>query len=171
MKKIFNILFLIAVLLVGTVFIINYSYPVKYKKEVEKYSKAYGVDKNLVYAVIKCESGFEEEAVSAKGAVGLMQLMPETARFMAEKIGLTTYQLNNHEDNINLGVAYLSYLIKKFGEEVAIYAYNAGEGRVSRFLEGGGEIKLFPYEETARYYKRVKGARAWYNRLDFIIFR
>lgn len=151
----------------GTVFILNYSYPVKYKHYVEEYSSNFNVDKNLVYAIIKCESSFEQNAISSKGAVGLMQLMPQTANFMAEKIGLKNYQLTLAKDNILLGVAYLGYLTKKFGQVLAIYAYNAGEGRVQRFLDGGGDIRYFPYMETCTYVKRVLKAKKWYDRLDF----
>ena len=147
------------------------TYPVKYKSEVLSQAEKYGVDKNLVFAIIKCESGFNPNAKSNKGAVGLMQLMPETAEFISVKIAKKNYDLSSPTDNISLGVAYLKYLIDKFGETLALYCYNAGEGRVKRFLDGGGNIKFFPYAETTTYVKKVLKAKRQYQKLQKLPFR
>jgi soluble lytic murein transglycosylase len=130
-------------------------FPTKYANFVEKYSKLYGVDKNLVYAVIRCESGFDLYAKSKKGAVGLMQLMPSTALWCANKLNenYTDERLYDPEFNIKIGVYYLAYLHTVFScvDEV-IMAYNAGEGNVKKWLNEEGSI----FSETATYLKRVK---------------
>ncbi len=171
MKKIFSITILIATLLVGVAFCLYKVYPTKYKGIVEEQAKINQVDQNLVFAIIKCESGFNAGAISDKGAVGLMQLMPETAEFIAQKLSVQAYDLTNAKDNVTLGVAYLRYLIDKFGEEVALYCYNAGEGRVKRYLDGGGELRAFPYLETTNYVKRVIRVKNRYSKLQKLPFR
>ena len=171
MKKIFSIILILAVLLCGTATFINYAYPVKYKKFVLQNCKTYGVEQSLVFAVIKCESGFNKNALSSVGAVGLMQLMPQTAKFIAQREGVENYSLFNPQDNIRLGVAYLKYLIDKFGQEVAIYCYNAGEGVVKRFLDSGQNLKDFPYLQTQNYYKKVMRAKKQYQRFKNFPFR
>ncbi len=155
----------------GTAFCINRLYPIKYKNLVRTQARQSELNQNLIFAIIKCESGFNASALSDKGAVGLMQLMPETAEFIAEKIGIKSYDLTSPKDNITLGVAYLKYLIDKFGERVALYCYNAGEGRVKKFLDGGGNLNAFPYPETVSYVKRVLKTKERYRKLQKLPFR
>ncbi len=108
------------------------------------FAGVYGVRPELVKAVIKAESNFEEKAVSSKGAQGLMQLMPRTA----EAMGIN--DPFDPEENIAGGTQYLSRLLKMFGNErLAVAAYNAGPGRVKRY---GG---VPPYRETRDYVARV----------------
>ena len=128
----------------------------------EKYAEIYGLDRNSVLAVIRCESGFREDALSPAGAVGLMQLMPETAKFIAEKAGIENYDIRSVDGNIRLGCAYMSYLKSCFSNEKTILAaYNAGEGKVREWLSNGElssdgvTLKRIPYRETARYVFRV----------------
>ncbi|MBR2988654.1 MAG: lytic transglycosylase domain-containing protein, partial [Clostridia bacterium] len=125
-------------------------YPIRYESEIETACKTYDVDKSLVTAIIKCESSFNEQAKSNKGAIGLMQLMPSSAKWCAQKLGIeySDEMLYNPRYNINMGVYYLSYLLDKFDLNYAICAYNAGEGNVSKWLNGDGQIK-FP--ETRAY--------------------
>ena len=130
-------------------------FPSKYANFVEKYSKIYGVDKNLVYAVIRCESGFDKRAKSNKNAMGLMQLTPSTAKWCAYIIGVDFDEdlLYNPEYNIRLGVYYISYLFTRFDTvEQVIMAYNAGEGNVKKWLNGNGKV----FAETSAYLTKVK---------------
>jgi soluble lytic murein transglycosylase-like protein len=116
-----------------------------YESLIESYSRQYGVDKTLVKAVIQAESGYNPDAVSKKGATGLMQLMPKTAQHL---------KVNNSfdpEENIRGGVKYLRFLLDTFRGDVsmALAAYNAGLARVAQY---GG---IPPYEETRNYVARV----------------
>jgi len=108
-------------------------------------AREFGVDKSLVKAVIHAESGYNPNAVSRKGATGLMQLMPSTAQ------GLKVTDSFNPEDNIRGGVRYLRFLLDTFKGDVslALAAYNAGLGKVSRY---GG---IPPYQETRNYVSKV----------------
>ncbi len=106
----------------------------------------YGVEPSLVRAIIKAESDFNPSAVSNKGAVGLMQLMPETAAFLGVK------DMYDPEQNIDGGVRYVRYLLDNFDGDVelTVAAYNCGEGRVLRNGNCVPEIK-----ETKNYVKKV----------------
>jgi soluble lytic murein transglycosylase-like protein len=111
---------------------------------IEQYSRQYGVDPVLVRAVIQVESNFNPKCVSNKGARGLMQLMPGTAKQYGVK------QMHDPEDNIRGGIKYLAYLLEMFDDlPHVLAAYNAGEGAVQRY---GG---IPPYEETSTYVKRA----------------
>jgi soluble lytic murein transglycosylase-like protein len=118
----------------------------RYDSIIEAAAASAGVDPNLLRAVIVVESGFNSRAVSKRGAVGLMQLMPATAaRFGVANPYAPT-------DNVNGGALYLEFLITRFGRDLslALAAYNAGEEAVQR---NGGEIP--PYSETLAYVPRV----------------
>ncbi|MBI5641890.1 MAG: lytic transglycosylase domain-containing protein [Deltaproteobacteria bacterium] len=108
-------------------------------------SQRYGIDPKLVKAIVKAESDFDARAVSVKGARGLMQLMPETARLMGVR------DIHDPEENVEGGIRYLSKLLKMFDWKVplAVAAYNAGENAVLKY----GSIP--PYSETQTYVKRV----------------
>ena len=129
----------------------NIIYPIKYYEEIKLNSNKYGVETSLILSVMKAESNFNENAISKRGAMGLMQLMPSTASFIANKIDLSFKEddLMKSEINIELGTAYLSYLISKFKNiSIAICAYNAGEGEVSTWLDENGNLKQIKYAET-----------------------
>lgn len=116
-----------------------------FRAEVSAAARTYGLDEALVRAVIHAESAFDPNAVSDKGAQGLMQLMPDTAiRFGVRDPFVPS-------DNINGGAAYLAWLLKRFQGDtrLAAAAYNAGEGVVAR----NGQVP--PYAETQRYVERV----------------
>ena len=147
-------------------------YPLKYKALIEQYSSQFNVKNYVVASVICAESGFDKNAVSNKGAIGLMQLMPSTAEWLAEKLGenFNDEKLYNPEFNLKLGTYYLSYLLQKFkNEDTAIIAYNAGEGVVSTWLKNeqysldGKFVNDIPYQETKKYLAKV-------NRLKQIYF-
>lgn len=144
-------------------FSINFIYPNKYSEYVEKYSKEYNVDSNLVYAIIKQESNFEPDVNSSKGAVGLMQLMRKTAEEVAEKLECSDLDLCNPEINIKLGVKHLADLLNKYenNEKMAVIAYNAGMGNVDSWIdkgiidEEGTNLENVPYKETNMYLRKV----------------
>lgn len=164
-KRVF-ILFLILIIILPLAFLyFSVSGFSLHLKSVEHYSNKYGVDKSLVLAVIKTESGFDPKAISNKGAVGIMQIMPSTAVFIAEKLGLSNYDLTDSDISINFGTFYLSYLLKKYSEEfLAICAYNAGEGTVNKWLKQGKLSKNnIPYKETKNYIKKVNFRKKLYE--------
>jgi soluble lytic murein transglycosylase-like protein len=114
-----------------------------YDEIIEKAAAAEGVSPQLVRAVIQVESGYQPRARSRKGAMGLMQLMPETAR---QYDVIDPYEPRS---NIQAGVKHLKLLLARFELPLALAAYNAGEAAVRRF---GG---LPPYPETRDYVSRV----------------
>ncbi len=120
---------------------------------IQYHASSKGVDPSLVKAVVKAESNFNPRAVSPKGAQGLMQLMPDTARLM--KVG----DPFNPEENIRGGTGYLKMLDDLFrGDlELMLAAYNAGPNRVMEH-----KMKVPPIEETRNFIKRVKH---YYNQL------
>ena len=137
-------------------------YPVRYEEHIEQECARFNVDKSLVMAVINSESSFNPNAKSKKGALGLMQLMPATASWCAQKLDIEYSEelLYEPKYNITLGVYYLSYLLDKFSERDAVCAYNAGEGRVKEWLKQNRGI---PYPETQNYLKRVNFAKKIYK--------
>ena len=117
-------------------------------REVDGSAARYGIDPLLVHSVIRVESNYNPVAVSPKGAEGLMQLIPSTAR----RFGVSN-SFDVHE-NIDAGVKYLKYLLDLFGDDkLALAAYNAGESAVMRY----GNVP--PYPETIDYVYRVGRAR------------
>lgn len=152
----------VLVITVALIVSVNIFYPRRYDGEIETACKTYQVDKSLVMAIIKCESGYNERAKSVKGAIGLMQLMPSSAKWCAHKLGIeySDEMLYNPRYNINIGVYYLSYLLDKFDLNYAICAYNAGEGNVSKWLANDGEI---PFYETRAYLYKVIRAQKIYQ--------
>jgi soluble lytic murein transglycosylase-like protein len=111
---------------------------------IDKYSQKYNLDKNLVKAVVQQESGFNSNAKSPVGALGLMQLMPSTAK------GLGVRNPFDAEQNIAGGTKYLKNLITKYDSvKLGLAAYNAGSGAVNKY---GG---VPPYKETQNYVKNI----------------
>lgn len=164
-KRLFIVFLILLIILPLTFLLFNVSGFNYYLKGVEYYSKKYGVEKHLVLAVIKTESNFNKNAISSKGAVGLMQIMPETAEFIASELGFSSYDLQDADISINFGTYYLNYLSKKYEKEyMVICAYNAGEGRVNSWIKLGliTEYKT-PYKETTNYLKKVKLRKKLYN--------
>lgn len=148
-------------------------YPFPYREQVEKNSARYSVDRFLAISVMKVESNFAETAHSHSGAVGLMQLMPETADWIAYCLEEPAPDLHDHETNIRYGIWYLSELEAEFfGNDVlALAAYNAGRGNVHRWIEENGwrrnfsDVDAIPYAETRDYVKRVLQCREKYSQL------
>jgi soluble lytic murein transglycosylase len=150
-------------------------FPIHYRSEIAEASQTYGLDPYLVAAVVKTESGYDPSAVSSAGAVGLMQLMPETADWIA---GLGSWrgndrpELSDPGDNTQLGACYLAYLVDLFDDVtiLALAAYNAGQGTVSDWVQlvGGGDVFTLSdiqYEETRDFVERVEYYRDLYSRI------
>lgn len=135
----------------------------------------FGVDRYLVAAVIHCESGNRQDAVSPSGAVGLMQIMPPTGEWIANKLELGDYsegRLVEPELNIRMGCWYLAYLSDKYGGDRAhvLAAYNAGPGNVDKWLQDpayaeNGVLRAIPFAETEQYVDRVQRAYEKYREL------
>ena len=152
------------------------NYPLKYTDEVEKYCAEYGVPEYVVYSVIKVESNFDSGAVSDAGAIGLMQMMPDTFTWLTStlKEDLNSAMLYDPDTNIKYGTYYLAYLYIRYGSWNEVYAaYNAGQGTVDGWLEdeeltdSTGRLKKIPYKETSGYVKKVSKANEVYKRLYF----
>ncbi len=154
-------------------------YPLKYEVVVEKYSKEYNLDKELIYAIIKTESGFNEKAKSSKNAFGLMQITEETLEWLSTKTPendseLTANDLYDKETNLRLGCFLLRLNLDYYKDEkTAICAYNAGRSRVDKWLadskysKNGKTLDEIPFEETKNYVQKVHDAKEMYNKLYF----
>ena len=162
------ILILIVFLIVFKIKIQRIFYPKSYEEFVSMYSDEYGVDENLIFAVIKAESNFQEDAVSHKDALGLMQIMKETAEDVARKYNIeidfnnSEREILNVQNNIKIGTKYLAVLLEKYKNiEVAVAAYNAGIGTVDNWIEkeiiksDGSDIENIPYKETNNYVRKI----------------
>lgn len=161
-KQKVSILILVAVfiLMIAAVLFFYVMLPKKYERVIQEFSQEFGVDGDLVFAVVRTESNFRADAVSRRGAVGLMQIMPSTAEFICQTLG-EKLDLNVPEDNLRMGIWYISYLEKKFDHTDAVLAaYNAGEGTVLGWIRNGyagekGELTDIPYQETKIYVRKV----------------
>lgn len=154
-------------------FVINrYLYPLGYKEIVIENADYYSLDRALVFATIKVESSFDKNVKSSKGAVGLMQITLSTAEYIAKRLNINEYDLQDENINVMFGCYYLRYLIDKFKSiETAICAYNAGEGNVSKWLkekdksDDGLTLKSIPFKETEEYLKKIVKTFEKYKKL------
>ena len=177
------VILILAVVSVGIGFLFDHVYslvekrlyPLEYTEYVETYSERYDVPENILYAVIRTESSFDSGAVSEDGAVGLMQLMPQTFRWLSDDV-LHEYLADglryDPETNIRYGACLLSRLYYVYGDwETVFAAYNAGSGHVDEWLKDpqyssdGIHLTTVPFEETREYIKRVNNARSMYDTL------
>ncbi len=155
--------------------VIHALYPLEYSEYVETYAAEYGVDPYLVYAVIKCESGYDTQAVSSADAKGLMQLTDDTFRWVMTKTGETDLEVDDLFDpqiNIRYGVKLLSLHLQEFGgQDTAMAAYHAGRTTVTNWLKNpaysanGDTLDVIPYQETASYVERVERTKEVYKHL------
>lgn len=168
------LIFIVAILII-IVFLVSFKskilkliYPKKYEDIISIYSREYDVEENLIFAVIKAESNFQETALSHKKAIGLMQIMEETAIDVVNKYDIkidetkVREEISNVENNINIGTKYLEELLTKYGnKEIAVAAYNAGIGTVDGWIEkgiiskDGSNIENIPYKETNNYVRKI----------------
>lgn len=153
-------------------------YPKYYKDLVQKYSQEYDLDENLIFALIRSESFFDEDVKSVAGAIGLTQLMELTGQDIAAKLKIKGYSLLDPETNINFGTYYIAELIKRCNNSYlqAIFSYNAGITRVRRWLSSSmvqfgkkknmpGDLFLetLPYSETREYGRKLVSASLFYE--------
>lgn len=151
-------------------------YPYPYRPAIERMAQHFHVDSSLVAAVILSESKFKNAAQSHKGAVGLMQLMPDTAFWISKRMEdplVSVDALKDPERNIMYGTWYLAELENEFhGNDVlALAAYNAGRGNVHAWMEDKGwdmnfqDVNAIPFGETRKYVENVLKSRAKYQEL------
>ena len=148
-------------------------FPIKEKRYIEEICIKYNLELSLVLSIINIESGWDEKALSSSGAVGLMQVMPATAKEVAEKLSLTDYSddgLYNRKTNIEIGCFYFRYLLDNFDndENLALCAYNAGPNTIRSWQENneywdGEKLIKIPYPETEKYVKKAKTNKKIYN--------
>ena len=147
-------------------------YPIKYKNEILNTSIKTGVSPVLIASVINAESRFRPQIVSNKGAIGLMQLMPTTAKEVAIELGILDFSNDDLLDpstNILLGTQYLSNLLDEFYDTTtALAAYNAGPNRVREWLQNpdystdGKTISTCPFTETNDYIAKIMHYQKFY---------
>ena len=153
-------------------------FPRKYRDIVEQACSIYNVDPNLIYAIIKQESKFNNDALSHSGAKGLMQLMDATAKEMAknvDSIDSDEYNIYEPYTNIFLGTKYVSYLINYFDGNyyLAVASYNAGMGKMADWLDNNYSeytnfsdvYECIEYEETKNYLVNVINNYDFYTKL------
>lgn len=177
------IILMIILIIIFSVFILKDKilkmiYPKIYSEIISTYAEEYDVEENLIYAVIKAESNFDNNAVSNKSAIGLMQIVEETAIDVARRNNIEIDSENIEEElldidnNIHIGTRYLSMLLAQYGNvEVALAAYNAGIGTVDNWIEkqiiqaDGTDIENIPYKETNNYVRKILRDYDVYNYL------
>ncbi len=148
-------------------------FPFPYQEQVAKYSDSRQLNPLLVIGLIRQESGFEAEIASPVGALGLMQVMPNTGKYVANKINLKNYSLTNPEDSINIGTFYLNYTHEKYNNNTlfAVASYNAGPGNISSWIkrfsfnDPDEFVEDIPFSETKGYVEAVLGNYWNYLRL------
>ncbi|MDW7675504.1 MAG: lytic transglycosylase domain-containing protein [Bacillota bacterium] len=151
-------------------------YPFEYREIVLQASEEFEIDPFLILAVMRAESKFNPEAVSSKGARGLMQIMPDTGRWIAQQQGIDdfdTIQLFEAETNIRFGAWYLRFLSNEFNQRltVVLASYNAGPGKVKDWLSDDlwngtiTNVEDIPFPETRNYVQRVSKNLQLYTEL------
>jgi soluble lytic murein transglycosylase len=159
-------------------------FPIHYQEEIVQVADKYGQDAYLIAAVVKAESGYDPGAGSSAGAVGLMQLLPETAEWIAAELesweGHDAPVLTDPADSLELGTCYLAYLSRMYGDgdrgrQLTLAAYNAGPGNVNEWIEAVGGREKFSladiqFPETRAYVERVEHYRLLYERIHPGVF-
>jgi soluble lytic murein transglycosylase len=139
-------------------------YPLRYEQIVRGHARNYDLDPALLAAVIYQESKFKADAESTSGAIGLMQLLPDTAKGIALHTGGAAFRvadLYDPELNVRYGCWYLRHLLRKYGDErTALAAYNAGQDNVDRWRRTGSGIR---FAETRAYVNRVEELKKIYR--------
>lgn len=171
--SIISLLSCVVILVVSIMLVNNHFYPMTYKDEIINLSNKYNIEASLISSIANVESGMKSDAKSNKGALGIMQLMPTTAEWLANKMGVeySEEKLYEADYNLELGSYYISYLKGLFdNEENVICAYNAGQGNVktwltdSRYSQDGKTLKIIPFKETKEYLNKVLKNRHYYQK-------
>ncbi len=144
------------------------THPLRYEETIQAAAAEHEVEPTLVAAVIRAESNFAPKIESPQGAYGLMQIRPETARFISERGGITG-DYRGPKTNIRMGTWYLSYLQDRYNgdERLVLAAYNSGEGQVDAWVvEDGFNVgRDIPFAETRDYVEDVLEAQDTYAEL------
>jgi soluble lytic murein transglycosylase-like protein/TolA-binding protein len=150
-------------------------FPIRHWEAISEQAAKVKIDSNLVLAVIRQESAFDEKARSKANARGLMQILPSTGRKLAKQARITRYnagKLYQAETNIALGTRYLASLLQEYERsELALAAYNAGDSRVDRWLKEWGHLNMaefveqIPFSETRGYVRQVLNNQVRYGLL------
>lgn len=177
---IFIFIFILGVAMcsIGYKLFLSSIYPTKYDIIVKDVSQEYNIKPELIYAVIKAESNFNENAESSAGARGLMQITPDTFEWLqgyTNDSHMDKDALYNPDVNIRYGALFLSLLSKKYyqSDDLVLCAYNAGINAVERWLKddrfsnNGEELKVIPYKETENYVDKIKKYKEIYKSLYF----
>ncbi len=152
------------------------NYPVAYTEIIKANADEFGLDPYLVQSIMRCESSNDPSAVSDAGAIGLMQIMPDTGTWIAHKLDMdsvyTEDMLYDPATNVRFACWYLKFLTGRFDGDVMemVAAYNAGHGSVEDWLKDprfslDGKLTSIPFEQTARYYDKVMAAYENYTTL------
>ena len=151
------------------------SYPLKYQDQIEQMARKYDLVPSLIFGVIHTESRMNPQAVSPVGAVGLMQIMPDTGQWIAQKLNWEDFeeeQLKMPEKNLELGCWYLRYLLDRFDADInaVLAGYNAGPNRVAQWLQNeayttNGKLTTIPNKDAEQYVERVLHAKEKYQSL------
>jgi len=154
----------------------NFIYPFPNQQMVFHYSLINEIDPYLIAAVIRTESKFISDARSPKGAIGLMQIMPDTGQWVAGQLHVVNYSVDSLLDpdaNVRLGTWYLASLYREFNanEILMLAAYNGGRGNVKQWMRqlnwdaNFRDIEQIPFQETREYVKKVLRAKEKYHEL------
>lgn len=174
---IFAVVVLLAVVVAGGLLLCYHVlFPKPYHQIVTKYAQEFSVDENLIYSVMKCESGFDPSATSSVPAMGLMQITEDTFDWISSKLpdgeNYTVDQLYDPEVSIYYGTYFLSYLLDEFKyTQVALSAYHAGRGITNQWLSDprysndGETLDVIPYADTSKYVNSVLRTYRVYQRL------
>lgn len=176
LKRLIVIIVVAFIILFSSQWVIEeFLFPFKYKADVVKYSEENNIDPRLVLSIIKVESNFKEDAISKKGALGLMQMTAETGSWVAKQLNISGFRgemLLKPETNIKFGCWYLNNLNEEFNDlDLVLAAYNGGRGNVKKWLSDedhsmdGKRLHNIPFKETDKYVKKVKTYYNIYKRL------
>jgi soluble lytic murein transglycosylase len=161
---IFWVLVLVSIAVILFSAVMYFAFPLRYKSQIRSTALVYNLDPALIASVINAESKFRPGAVSRKGAVGLMQIMPSTAAYIAARTNAHDYDLTDPIQNIIFGAYYLRYLFDRFKDlKTVLIAYNAGEGNVVQWLDGGESLDTSPFAETNAYVEKVLNGMNFYR--------
>jgi soluble lytic murein transglycosylase len=172
-RRLVGVATILAVVVLGFVYVqaaepgwwVRLWYPLKYETIVRGHARNYRLDPSLLAAVIYQESKFRPSVKSKSGAIGLMQLLPDTAKGIAIHTGGSRFRiadLYDPEINVRYGAWYLRHLLDKYDDErTALAAYNAGQDNVDRWRSEGRGIE---FSETRHYVSRVEHLKTLYRR-------